>query len=199
MKGSVILLFLLALIPALNAQNQQAAEDSDGQVVVARVQEGDTVPQVFLNTYFLWEYRSFTTEKERKKYNKLQRNVKKVYPYARKAADLLAKYEDELEGVEDRKTRKKYYKKVEEELWDEYGDEISNLTVSQGRILIKLIDRETDRTSYELVKDLRSGFTAFVFQGMARLFGHNLKSEYNSATEDQYIEEIVVALEHGRI
>ncbi len=200
MKETVLILLSCCFVLLLGAQEQQQRDSvKTGRQVIAQVQDGDTVPQVFLGTYFHWEYRTFASEKERKKYTRLQRNVKKVYPYARKAAQLLAKYEGELEGVEDRKTRKKYYKKVEDELWDEYGDEISNLSVSQGRILIKLIDRETERTSYELVKDLRSGFTAFVFQGMARIFGHNLKAEYNTATEDKYIEEIVLALEHGRI
>jgi hypothetical protein len=181
-------------------QNTQASESKpQGQYLFAFVDEhGDTIPQVTMNPYYVWARRSFKSKKEEKKYNKLERNVKVVYPYAKKASQLLAKYEAELDTVTDKRIRKSYYKKVEKELWAEYGDDIEDMTMSQGRILIKLIDRETDRTSYELVKDLRSGFTAFVFQGMAKLFGQDLKSEYNASEEDKYIEEIVLAIEQNR-
>ncbi|MCB0484492.1 MAG: DUF4294 domain-containing protein, partial [Flavobacteriales bacterium] len=113
--------------------------------------------------------------------------------------ELLHKYEAELSAVDDPKKVNRYYKKVEEELRAQYEGELMDLTITQGRILIKLVDRETQYTSYELVKNLRNGFTAFVYQGIARLFGHDLKSEYNAVEEDKYIEEIVLAIEHNRI
>ena len=90
----------------------------------------------------------------------------------------------------------KFYKKFERELRAEYEGELKGLSVTQGRILIRLIDRETDNTSYELVKELRSGFTAFFWQGVARMFGNNLKTEYNPQKgEDKLIEDIMIDLE----
>ena len=90
-------------------------------------------------------------------------------------------------------------KQAEKELWDRYGDELKKMTVSQGLILIKLIDRETGSTSYELVQELRGRFTAFIFQGLARLFHLNLKASYNDDGEDQRIEDIVLLIEQGDI
>ena len=90
-------------------------------------------------------------------------------------------------------------KQAERELWDRYGDEIKDLTMTQGLILIKLIDRQTGSTSYELVHELRGGFTAFIFQSLARLFKLNLKQQYNTEGDDQKIEDIVLLIEQGDI
>ena len=189
-----ILVQLFGGFSKINAQLDSAA----GHLHYAKVIEGDTVPVVFMNSYSVWEQRVFKSKKEEKKYNRLQRYVKIVYPYAKKANELLAKYQSEIETEEDSRKRKKYYKKVEEELLAEFGEDMKEMTTSQGRILIKLIDRETDRTSYELVKEFRSGITAFFWQGIAKVFSQDLKSEYDATTEDRYIEEIVVAIEQGR-
>lgn len=184
-----------------NSFAQESDQDTTkGRFVSATIdQNGDTLPRVFLKYSYVWARRSFADKKEERKYNKLEKNVRVVYPYAKKASQLLLKYKSEMDTVTNERVKKKYYKKIEEELWSEYGDELQNMTVSQGRILIKLVDRETDKTSYELVKEMRSGFTAFVFQGMARMFGHNLKSEYNASQEDKYIEEIILAIEVNKI
>ena len=90
-------------------------------------------------------------------------------------------------------------KQAEKELWDRYGDELKKMTMTQGLILIKLIDRQTGSTSYELVHELRGSFTAFIFQSLARLFHLNLKKQYNDAGEDQEIEDIVLLIEQGDI
>ncbi|MBD79819.1 MAG: hypothetical protein CL840_12970 [Crocinitomicaceae bacterium] len=184
-----------------NVNAQEVAQDTiKGRMLHGTIDEnGDTIPRVYLGQQYVWARRTFPNKKEEKKYTRLMKNVMVVYPYAKMANELLAKYEAEFDTITDRKIRKSYYKKVEDELWAKYGDDLKNMTVSQGRILIKLVDRETDRTSYELVKEMRSGFTAFVFQGMARMFGHNLKSEYNAQDEDKYIEEIIIAIESNQI
>ncbi len=190
----IILILLFGGFSKLNAQ----LDSTVGHLHYATVIEGDTVPVVFMNSYSVWEQRTFKSKKAEKKYNRLQRYVKIVYPYAKKANQLLSEYETEIEAEEDPRKRKKYYKKVEEELLAEYGEDMKEMTTSQGRILIKLIDRETERTSYELVKEFRSGLTAFFWQGIAKVFSQDLKSEYDATTEDKYIEEIVVAIEQGR-
>jgi hypothetical protein len=195
MRITLIIFFIIfGAFSKLNAQKDSSA----GHLFYATVIDGDTVPVVFMNPYSVWEQRVFKSKREEKKYNRLQRYVKIVYPYAKKANELLAKYEAEIAAEENPRERKKYYKKVEEELLAEYGADMKEMTTSQGRILIKLIDRETERTSYELVKEFRSGVTAFFWQGIAKLFSQDLKSEYDANTEDKYIEDIVVAIEQGR-
>lgn len=191
---AIIFLFVVGVYSNVNAQQDSTV----GHLYYATVIDGDTVPVVFMNTYYVWDKRTFKSKKEEKRYNRLQRYVKIVYPYAKMANVLLDKYAAEIEAEEDPRKRKKYYKQVEEELLAEYGDDMKEMTTTQGRILIKLIDRETDRTSYELVKEFRSGMTAFFWQGMARVFGQDLKSEYDATEEDKYIEEIVLAIEQGR-
>lgn len=201
-KKFFILVFILSGLSAISQNKKEQPigplEDNSGLVVYAKVENGDTIPMVSLRPYYIFDYRKFNSKSEQRKYTRLQYNVKVVYPYAKKAGQLLSKYESEMDTISDSKIRRKYYKRVEEELLAEYGDELKEMTISQGRILIKLIDRETDRTSYELVQDLRSGFTAFFWQGIAKIFGHDLKSEYLADQEDKYIEEIVLALEQGQ-
>lgn len=200
MKRLLLISFLLYFTTVAFGQlGPDGSDFNTGIRVHAEVHDGDTIPVVGLNTYYIFDYRTFSSKKAQRKYNRLQYNVKVVYPYAKLAGQLLRKYETEMDTITDRKIRKKYYKKVEEELLAEYEDEIKDMTITQGRILIKLIDRETERTSYELVHDLRSGFTAFFWQGIARIFGHDLKAEYNETEEDKYIEEIVLALENGQL
>jgi hypothetical protein len=108
-------------------------------------------------------------------------------------------YQPVLEAQKTDRARKKYMKKIEDELWKAYGDEIKNLTYTQGQILIKLIDRETEKSGYILLKELRGNFRAFFYQGFAKLWGYNLKIEYDPSGEDWMIEYIVQKIERGEL
>ena len=90
-------------------------------------------------------------------------------------------------------------RKAEKEINEEFGGDLRDLTFTQGKILLKLIDRETGNTSYDLVKELRGGFTAFFYQGFARIWGYNLKSDYDPKDEDELIETIVTLIERGQL
>ena len=175
------------------------AQRNDGFVIKAIVVDGDTVLMHNLPQLIVKDKRTFKSKRYAKRYNRLVRNVKKVYPYSRVASKLLHQYTDTLATIDDPKKRKKLMKQAERELWDRYGDEIKDLTMTQGLILIKLIDRQTGSTSYELVHELRGGFTAFIFQSLARLFQLNLKQQYNTEGDDQKIEDIVLLIEQGDI
>ncbi len=175
------------------------SQTADGFTISAIVLDGDTILMQHLPQIIIKDKRSFKSKRQAIRYNRLVRNVKKVYPYSRLAASLLRKYEDTLRTIEIKSQRKKVMKQAEKELWDTYGDELKEMTMTQGLILIKLIDRQTGKTSYELVTELRNGFTAFVFQSIARLFHLNLKSQYNDAGDDQKIEDIVLLIEQGDI
>jgi len=97
------------------------------------------------------------------------------------------------------KEQRKLYKRAEEELKAEFGDELKALTFSQGRILLKLVDRETGTPTYHIVKELRGSFVAFFWQNLSRLFGYNLKEKYDPEGNDKDIETIVLMIENGMI
>lgn len=161
----------------------------------------DTLPFVELQAVPVFPRKHFKSKRKEQQYWRLVMRVKKTYPYAKIAAQLMNQYEAKFRESNDPKLRKAYLKQAEKELFDKYGAELKKLSISEGRILIKLIDRETKNTSYELIKDLKGGVSAFFWQGIARLFGNNLKDEYDPETEneDKLIEEIVLCIDAGII
>jgi hypothetical protein len=168
-------------------------------VLGARVINGDTLPYINLNEIEIYSLRIPHTKKGKKRLTKLIRNIKKVYPYAKLAGIKLRQYDVMLSEAKNEKERKRLMKKVEKEINEEYGPELKKLTFSQGKILIKLIDRETGETSYNLVQELRGNFTAFFYQAFARLWGYNLKTRYDPNGEDRQIEIIVRMIERGQL
>ena len=146
---------------------------------------------------------SFKSTEEKKKFKRLERDVIKVYPYALLIGRLLGEYSDVLDSLEGlsyfKRTgkKKKIFRSIEKQLISKYGNRVRKLTKKQGRILIRLIDRETNSTSYQIIKDFRNIFSAVFWQLTARIFGHNLKSKYNpDSGEDKLIEHIIVNLIH---
>ena len=142
------------------------------------------------------------SKKSRNRYIRLERNVRKVYPYANKISELLVEYSsiidslEEYSGIIRYQKKREIFSKIEEELISKYGHSIKKLTKSQGRILIRLVDRETNRTSYKIIKDFRNIFSAGFWQITARVFGHNLRSIYNpDKGEDRMIEYIINRIE----
>ncbi len=175
------------------------AQNSGGYVVDSKIIGNDTLPFIRLRTIYILPPHKFKNRREKLHFERLIRKVKKVLPYAKIAATKLYILNKELENCKTEKERKQLIKKADKELHAEYGESIKNLTFSEGRILIKLIDRETGNTSFELVKELKGSFTAFVWQSLARVFGENLKSEYNPEKDDKIIEEIVIRIENGQL
>ena len=141
-------------------------------------------------------------KKSKKRYYRLERDVRKVYPYARKTSELLAEYSSIIDSLEQYSGIIRYYKKrqifskIEDELLVKYGHSLKKMKRRQGRILIRLIDRETGRTSYNIIKDFRNVFSAGFWQLTASLFGHDLRSVYNeNKGEDVFIEYIIKKIE----
>lgn len=167
--------------------------------VPAVIRGEDTMAVQHLRAIYVFDDRSFKSKSDQRKYNKLVRDVKIAYPYARMAGEKLRLYETMLQNVKTDAEKQKLMKRVEKELKEEYGDELTNLTVTQGRILLKLIDRETGDTSYELVKELRGSFSAFFWQSLAKLFGSDLKAQYDKEGADRQIEDIILAIQQGRL
>jgi len=101
--------------------------------------------------------------------------------------------------LESEREKRKYINRVEEELKEEFEDDLGNMTYTQGRLLIKLIDRETGETTYKWIKELRGSFSAFFWQAIARIFGSDLKTEFDKSGEDRVIDEILIRIEMGMI
>lgn len=163
------------------------------------VEDGDTIPMYMLPDLRVEAVMDAKLRRKVEKLDRLTRNVVKVYPYARVTAQLLAEYEHDMAGMTREKDKDLYIKLAEAELRAEFEEEVKNMTMSQGRVLIKLIDRETGHTSYDLVKQLRGSFQAWMWQGVAKLFGNDLKDDYDPNGDDQVVESIVRRIENGEL
>ncbi len=192
-----LLLCVFSLV--LTSTSLCAQDEEPIYVVRAVVIEGDTIPMVFLSEFSISDRRSAKSRREQRRYDRIKKKVLKAYPYAVVTRDLLEEFDRELLSLTSEKEKKKFVDKAEVELKEEFEGELKNLTMSEGRILIKLIDRETGNTSFELIKQLKGGFNAFMWQSVAKIFGSDLKSEYDPGGKDAAIEGIVQAIERGEL
>ncbi|MFH2141719.1 MAG: DUF4294 domain-containing protein [Bacteroidota bacterium] len=199
MITKIILIFTIILSSVISADSQIPLGNGQGYLVNCIIENGDTLAYIELRQVIIIPPRVFKNEKERTKYRKLVRNLKKVLPYARMAGEIFSDINNELPTIETEKERKKYLKRKDDELRAKFENELKELTISQGRLLIKLIDRETDNTTFQVIQDLRGNFTAFMWQSVARLFGSNLKTEFDAEHEDKYIEEIIILIDNGQL
>ena len=187
---------LLSSAAVLSSQEPQ----KDHSVVTRAVIEGpDTIAILELPEVSVYEKRDFEYLYLKRRYRRMILNIKKAYPYARIAGVRLKELDDHLVTIDSEKERKEYIDLAEKEIMTEFEKDVRHLTVTQGIILVKLIDRETGRTSYQVIKELKGGFTAFFWQGIARIFGNNLKTEYDPADQDKVMEDIVLGIEAGFI
>lgn len=172
-----------------------------GYPVMAIIENGDTLftSATQLEAAVIEPVKRKAATRDLRQYRRLIYNVKKVYPYAKLAGDKYAQVVAHLDSIEKGKDQREYIRQVEDDLLKNYEMELRNLTVTQGRILIKLIDRQTSYTSYEVVKELRGGLQAAFWQAIARIFGSNLKSEFDPEGEDKALNEIMIMIEQGRL
>lgn len=190
--------YCIALFLGCAASTVVRAQNEVDMVPVI-VQGVDTMPFYFLDAV---EVEAKLTGKARRhaaRTDRLTRYVQKVYPYAKLTAKLLDEYDHDLASIAKKADQELYLKLAEAELRAEFEQEIKGLTMTQGRILVKLIDRETGHTSYELVKQLRGSFQAWMWQGIAKLFGNDLKGEYDPEGDDKLVESVVRRIENGEL
>ena len=176
-------------------------KDRPLNVVYGRIENGDTIFIVYLpevDIDLLNRYYEFADTRQGQR---LVRNVKKVYPYAKTAALKLQEFDSIIANTESGSERRRILKEAEDQLTDQYTEELKNLNFVQGAILIRLIDRQTGNTSYKLVQELRGKLRAVFYQGFARLWGYNLKSEFDPVNnkEDEQIDIIATLLDRGQI
>ena len=180
-----ILIAILLLAAARPSSAQALTEYGQARNVVI---DGDTVVLIQLSPSFV-----FRKAVDTRRFARLIYNLKRVYPIAKEANATL----HAMETLATKREKQIFVKEMERALKKKYTPVLKKMTLSQGKLLIKLIDRETDQTSYELVKELRGGFRAFFWQSIARLFGANLKDTYDKEGEDMMVEELIRLYEAG--
>ena len=182
----LVLLVALAVASSLYGQQEQPIY----------IIEGDTLanPYVDLGEVIVLPSLKFDSYNDYLSYYRLRKRTLKVYRYAKMASERLVVLNDRLSKIKRKRARKRYTKRVERYLEGEFKDELKRLTRSEGRILVKLIHRETGQTTHGLIKKLRSGWRAFVYQTTAKLFDIDLKTTYNPTDdeEDALIEGILL-------
>ena len=193
-------IFLIIALTLLVLQADAQLPDTDSIIVVRGIiQDGDTIPLFELEEIRVYSRTDYEYLYQKRRNRRLVRNVKKAYPYSKLAGYELRKLDEQLASLEDEKERETYVNQAEKAIMNRFEQEVKRLSITQGIILVKLIDRETGHTSYEVIKNLKGGLTAFFWQGIARFFGNNLKTEYDPYGEDLLIEDIVQGIEAGFI
>jgi hypothetical protein len=200
--SAILFLFLFVLnasgqIDSIKQKNDTLQGKS---YVLQRVnRNGETLPEVEIKEVNVYAHPQFPKKSDFRKYERLVYNLKRVYPYSLIVRNRLMQVNSELINIKTDKERREYMRKVEKDVFAEYEDDIRDMTISQGRLLIKLIDRETQNTSYTLIKEYRGKLAAAFWQGIARIFGTNLKEEYDPNGDDALIESIINEIEAGRL
>jgi len=195
MKHIRYILFSLAIVFNLNSAIGQERDST--RFGIGIIQGKDTIINRQIKEVWVYPQREFKSPRYERQYWRLVQRVKKVLPYAKTANQLLRKYEPEYLKLTKDRDKRRLIKKVEDELMAKYKEEFKKMSISDGKVLIKLIDRETGRTSYTLIREFRGAFIATFWQGIARLFGNNLKDEFDPYGEDLLLEEIVTLIEIG--
>ena len=171
----------------------EAPNNFDGELLFKF--ETDSIPQagIRLEEVVLFQPLTFRSIKELRQYVILRNRTLRVYPYAKLASDRLDTLSIRLKNIKSNRKKKTYIKRIENFIYDEFEEELKKLSRSQGRILIKLVHRQTGETTHSLIKELRNGWRAFVYQTTASLFKLSLKDTYNPGTnyEDFLIEDIL--------
>jgi len=186
-KWLLLLITLAAALPGAQAQGGRGFWHQEWCV-----EKGDSVPLVHILPVYV-----FSRPVDLRRYRKLVAAVKKVYPVAKIARARMTEMEAELQRLPTKKAQKAYIRGVYRQIKEEYTPVVKHMTRTQGKVLLKLIDRETEYTAYEVLKEFRGGFVAGFWQGVSRIFGQNLKSQYDKDNEDKMIEQIVIYYEAG--
>lgn len=197
-KGYIAGLILLLSGMMVQAQSLKINTVPEG-VQRAYLDGRDTVPLVRLPEVYVYPEIRFKNKRQEAKYNKLVRDVKRTLPYAKMVYETLIETYEYMETLPDDKARQAHLKRMEKELFQQYKPELKKLSYSQGKLLIKLIDRECNQTSYHLLRAYLGSFRAGFWNFFAGMFGASLKSEYDPKGKDALTERVVVLVEKGLI
>lgn len=213
MERLIIILLTLAILlsSGIKAQGYYASNISSNSdtpvstiflmpnVYPAVVLEGDTVACMWLNDFIKYSPLTFRTTKDQIAYTKLLRDVKKTLPYAKEIAAIILETYEYMETLPNDKERQKHLNRMEKDLKDQYTPKMKKLTRSQGQLLIKLVDRETNSSSYHIIDAFMGSFKAWTYNLFAGMFGNSLKVRYNPYGEDRITERACVLVEQGAV
>lgn len=175
------------------------AAENGGVWCRMEVKGRDTIPHIVLQTVYVFPPIKFKNKRQEKFYWRTVRDVKKALPYAKVVGKILAETNDTLMKMKSDKERKRYMKALEKEIFNRYEGDMRNFTLSQGKMLIRLISRECNQSSYALIRAYRGSFVAGFWQGFARLFGANLKDEFGESEKDAIVERVILLVEAGQL
>ena len=200
-KGMPLLLIVVSLFFVSNSLNAQTIPLTEGGYLVKAYSiGGDSIPYIPIREVVIFRQRVFKNKRDYENYWRLVRNLKKVYPYALIARARFKEMDSVCATLDSDFARRRYVAKVQRELSKEFEGQLKELTFSQGRLLFKLIDRETGRTTYEIIKQFRGGLTAMFWQGVATVFSSDLKTKFDNETEEnKLINELIIQYEHGQL
>ncbi|MEA4916708.1 DUF4294 domain-containing protein [Proteiniphilum sp.] len=213
MKKLIIISLTLSAIllsPGIKAQGYYANTDPDSDKSVSQIYlmpnvypavilDGDTVACMWLQDFVKYAPITFQTTKDQTAYTKLIRDVKKTLPYAKEIAVIILETYEYMETLPNDKERQKHLNQMEKHLMDAYTPKMKKLTRSQGQLLMKLVDRETNSSSYHIIDAFMGSAKAWSYNLFASLFGNSLKIRYNPYGEDRMTERICVLVEQGSV
>lgn len=193
----IALSLVLVLVCAISVQAQNYTTGPARLPV--DLYDGDTIPVVHLPNVYIYRPPSFDSRRQERFYWRNVRDVKKTLPIAREVRGIIVETYEYLLTIPDEKAREKHLSAVEKGMLDQYTPQMKKLTFRQGKMLIKLIDRECQQTGFELIKVFMGSFKANFYQTFAALFGASLKKEYDPEIEDAEIEEIIFWIDNGAL
>lgn len=204
---TVMLLFTACMTAAAQGEitSEENEETTDSPVFVPMVKVGkalvdnDSIQYVELNTLYVYPKLTFKNEKQRQAYNRLVANIKKVLPIAKEVNSIIVETYEYLQTLPDKKSKDEHMKRVEKGIRKEYTPRMKKLTYSQGKLLIKLVYRECNSSSYQLIQAFLGPIRAGFYQAFASLFGASLTKKYDPEGVDRYTERIIRQVEAGQI
>jgi hypothetical protein len=198
----IICMVLLFCVGGYSQTGEVSAPDSTQSifnVLKTATYDGQTYPLVELNEITVYGKMPRGVRFNYRRHARLVYNVRRVYPYALLVRNEVGRVNRLLETMPNKKDQNNFLQQYEKDIFKEYEDDMKKLTFSQGKILIKLIERETQNTSFDLIRQYRGKFSATFWQSIARIFGADLKADYDPAGEDYLIEQVIIEIEAGRL
>lgn len=190
--GRYITLWLLLLAAGLAASAQVYTD----KALPVDIYKGDTIPVIHMRDVYIYSPPKFKNRRMEKEYWRNVRDIKKTLPLAQEIRGIIIETYEYMQTLPDDKARDRHMKKVEKELMSTYTPRMKQLTLRQGKMLIKLVDRECNQTGYDLIVVFRGKFRATFYQAFAALFGASLKSGYDPEGDDAELEEIIWLVEN---
>lgn len=200
-RRCAILFLALNFCIQLTGLAQDTNTNQSGQMYITRgfVYEGDTIPWIQLRTVHIFKELQFKKKKDYEQYQRLIRDVKKVLPIANEVNSAIIETYEYLQTIPNEKERKRHIKNLEKGIKQQYTPRLKKLTTRQGKLLIRLIDRQSNQTTYELVKAFLGSFRATTYQVFASLFGFSLKKHYDPEGDDALTERVIILVENGQV